>query len=429
MPFPSPSGSHTTNSTPVNEQPEHISDVYDQTTHIRDASVERTAFSSEDYLVDNNLVLGFIEGHKILVTYYHQETSTLNQRSSPSDTTAKRDHIELPVSKISNFELILPSNMANLDWNQESSAGTVTGEGMVHAGFEARVGDLFIYSLGNGLVGLFKISSVQPLSIHSNTTHRVSFTLKRANLDQVQRDELENRVIKHLYFDKTAFLTGNRTLLTSESKQKTDKIKRLRMIMMDFFYKEFFSHVLGSVVSPAPERSFDPYIVEFLNKIVSLEHSGKRLKQLYPNYGLTFDRTLWSRLLSPYNNSLKRLVSNYKVGYLSNSYVDVGSTGLTNRLFTTIVPDSNSETSIAEIQEGYILSQKFYDNDVTEGTGMSDFEKVVKAVIETGKVPDIDILISTYLETFYELEPIEQFRYIPILIYLCDVATTQLLRE
>jgi hypothetical protein len=424
MPFPSLSGSHNTDSPPVNEQPSNIQDVYDQVDHVRDVTVEKNAFNSSDFKVDRQLILGYLEGHKIQVTYYHVESSTYHQRSSPSDTTAKRDNIEIPLTKISEFELILPSNIGNLDWNQDASAGTVTGEGMVYSGFNAKIGDLFIYSLGEGRVGLFTVASVQPLSIYSTATHRISFILKNANVDTSERHLIEDRVVKHLYFDKRAFLTGDRILLTADSKLQSDTLKRLTSNMISFYYKKFYSYVSNSVVAPSPDYAYDPYIVEFLNKIVTIDQSGKRLRQLYPKVNLTYDYSIWARMLSFYNNSISGLVQHYRTTLATNTYVDVDSTGLTNKPYLMLITNPElGELELPSIQEGYILSSNFYTRTLSD---MDDFEKIVLEAIETRKISDIGSFITNYGSQFYELDTLEQFRYIPILIWICSIAQRQL---
>jgi hypothetical protein len=117
-------------------------------------------------------------------------------------------------------------------------------------------------------------------------------------------------------------------------------------------------------------------------------------------------------------------VQHYRTTLATNTYVDVDSTGLTNKPYLMLITNPElGELELPSIQEGYILSSNFYTRTLSD---MDDFEKIVLEAIETRKISDIGSFITNYGSQFYELDTLEQFRYIPILIWICSIAQRQL---
>ena len=74
-------------------------------------------------------------------------------------------------------------------------------------------------------------------------------------------------------------------------------------------------------------------------------------------------------------------------------------------------------------QQGYVLSPNFYAGDKS---AMNPFEFLVYAVIHDRKLVDIKEFVDGYLLRYSELTFDEQFYYIPIYLWLIDVALSSI---
>lgn len=413
------SGSLPQDSLPSDETPVDRADVFDQTPIVRDVSVQRNAFNAEAYPKDAALIAGYLEGSRITVTYYRSMAGGDNQRSSITDLTAQRDNISIPLEKITNFEITVPSGF-NFNYDPENSESTYGGEGITYPGFNPKHGELFLYALDSGTIGLFQINAVEPLSFYQERTHRINFALKQI-LTPEMKTLLDDRVQEEYIFDKTIYFSSNKTLLTESTYTQNRTLIQLREVLINYYYREFYKHELDTIISPA--GVYDPYLVRYLSMIVSFRDIPRRARQLYPDVDKTYRYTLWSRLLDDYNLSMRDLARHAESTIKQNTYLDVGITALLNRPLIIMRPDlrgvEDAMLATDAVSPEYVLKTPFYD----QNTGaMSPFEVIVYTAITQRKVLNVPELISDHLDLYHTLTPDEQYYRIPIMIRLIDIA-------
>lgn len=421
MAIPPLSGSLSSASQPSEGTPVDRADVFETTPIVKDVTVNRNAYVAEDYPRTSTLLTGYVEGATLTVTYYQSLTGGQG-RQSITDLTALRDNINIPLLKIAQFEMKVPSAFT-LAWDGEAAESTVTGDAVVYPGFAPKIGDVFIYTLSSGQVGAFVVGAVEPLSYYNERLHRVSFHMRSvATAELVQL--LEDRVKKRVVFDKQLFLSGNRTLLTEDSYALNRTLLQMRRVLAQYYYREFYSVELDSVLRP--DGIYDPYLVQFLNELVSYNDVRRRARQLYPLVDQTYRHSLWARLLDSYNLGLDDLCEVHQTQYKHNTYLDVGITALVNRQFVLLRPELQ-DTPSDELPEftsaGYVLSSAFYSKNTDD---MTAFEQRVYTAITTRTLPDVAAFIAADVDTYHQGEKLAQFYHIPLTIRLMDIARSTL---
>lgn len=358
----------------------------------------------------------------MVVTYYHITSLGNLNRGVITDSTAQRDAIDVPVMRISNFEMKVPAGFT-LTWDGESSESTVAGDAVVYPGVTPNLGDVFIYGLTSGQIGVFRVISVEPLSYHSSRLHRVSFQM-RSVLDATMQATLDDRVVKSVVFDKAMFFDGNKTLLTEDSYAVNKTMIQMRAIMLNDYYREFFADDIGSL--RRPDGIYDPYVVAFINQIVSFTETNRRPGQLLPEYEETYRHSVWHRL----NNRLSLSTAN--LCYLVESSVrghvfhDLSVNGLVNRPFIYLRPDLDPAVPAdwpTDVEAGYVLSEAFYTGNVP---GMNAFDTLIYEAITTRKISDVTAFIATYVDAYESWTPEERFYRIPAVIKLMALVRSNL---
>jgi len=241
------SGSISQESQPSELTPVNRADVFETTPIVKDVAINRNAYVSEDYPRTTALLAGYVEGAVLSVTYYHAIGSQRG-RQSITDITALRDNIDIPLMKISQFEMKVPTGFS-LAWDGEAVETSVSGDAITYPGFSAKLGDVFLYQLSTGQIGVFSINNVEPLSYYNERLHRVSFHMRSvATVELVQL--LEDRVKQRMVFDKQMYLSGNKTLLSEDSYSINRTLIQTRTILAQYYYREFFSPDLETDCQP-----------------------------------------------------------------------------------------------------------------------------------------------------------------------------------
>jgi hypothetical protein len=198
----------------------------------------------------------------------------------------------------------------------------------------------------------------------------------------------------------------------------------MKGVLTEYYYRVFYSETLGTLVRP--DGVYDPYVVEYLNAIVSFADVRTRLRQLYTRADEFFDYTLWSRLLNAYNLKMNDLVHVYDIRASTHAYTDVSVTALVNRNFIKLRPDLKDVAAenwpavpTEVVADGYVLSPAFYLGTVDS---MSAFEVIVRQAITQRQLLDVPGFIATHLDTYSAGTKEEQFYKIPLMLRLIDLA-------
>jgi len=182
---------------------------------VSDVNLNKFAIDSTTYPNTAKMILGFIKGKRILVTYYRGlKQGSGNIRTNTADYPTARNVLDNEYSKILNLEITLPKEL-DFEANPELASIDVSGEAMLYPNMNPSNGDVFTMGLGDGRIGVFQVSSVQPMSWRSDTIFAIKFTLQ-SFMGPEDIDPIEGSVVETFVFQKENYL-GNTVSLLKES--------------------------------------------------------------------------------------------------------------------------------------------------------------------------------------------------------------------
>jgi len=417
----------------------------DNQPYIKDTFVNRTAFNPTTYADDFKLLQRYISGSRITVTYFLISTPTGGlQRSEVIDPSSLRNPVQTSYTQINNFEIVIQEKGLQSSFDAEKMESKVVGVALLYPGMAPRMGDLFVTPIGDSKFGVFQIMAVDRLSYRQGSNHKITFFLREYATDEGIAS-IKLSVTKEVWFDKQTYLGDATTLLKADSYFYLKTLRQMRGILIRYYYNTFYDKSISSILSP--DGIYDPYLVNYLNSKISIQDSIKRPTQLFPGLQ-NYENSLWSRLTEVTNRQLTNIQSNYNVIRYRFSFLDISITSVVNRLMIAL--ENPNQVAIREtIQElippqrpipfsiggvggrgaryydvitdatGYVLSMNFYTGDKV---AMTPFEFLVYAVIYERRVDDIADFIDSYVNTYAQLTYAEQYYFIPIYLWMMDVA-------
>lgn len=414
MPLLAPSGSLTTTSLPKdNDKMVGISsevptneDTLDRLRYPSDIYTNHTALNNdrEEDILSN--LIGFSEGTPIVVTWFHKLDSLADTQTTYSDLSFISNSVNQSYLRINSFEIRLSAPL-EYNYDQQQNQSTLVGEASVYPGFEPLMGDLFIYTLQPGQLGIFKVNSApRRLTIKKLAGHIVSFELIKI-LDSAELDSLLERVRDIAWFDKQRFLNETAALITSDDVKDLEYMNQKYAELVHFYHTRFYDkYSLKSYVSP--DGYYDPYIVEFLKFFIPSEDiDGDFIQQLLPD-AVYMDRSFWMKLRDPKIVNWNNYVSDSYVGTYQTDSVSYLVNSLINR--TYLVLTTSTENTLL------VYSKYISDNVGGIDIGQFDtFDSLIAFYMEY-RVIDVDLLKDLF-DDVYEMDPMDQFYRIPVMLF------------
>lgn len=399
------------------DTPKNYQDELENLPFIRDPAQERLAFDAEQYPATYNTLLRFAEGSKIRVLYFQNIGNTVNNnRENLADYFMDRGDIHDAVTQISNFLIICTNDdPISMSWNQDKQAGTLTGEGIVLPNMNPSVGDMFVYEFDVGVFGLFRIGSAEPTKWGADKCYRITYQLQT----QLARDDvvtLTNKTSFRFVYDDINFLGQRGALLSQDRYLYLNRLKEYRVILSRYYFTKFYDENKCSFMRP--DGVYDPYLVWFMASKCSLKDVPYRPEQLYGHDLKSYDRTIWSRLLDRYNNTVGGLWSNVVLDTYVGGATDVSLTAIANTDYLTV-----NDATPGDSGNSYVFSMEFYQGLVAL---MTPLEVMVYSMITTRYLDQADILVNTYLTQYMSLSDMDQFYHIPMYLHMIDVSISSI---
>jgi len=392
--------------------PVSVDDVVDTVPAVADHRFDLTTFNVNDYPVTKKLLFAYIEGAKTTVTYFQlMDRKSLN-RDNVTDNVTNRDVTNSPYRKIKGFKIIVTDDFIQPSFNSESVSMDVTGEGMTLPGFEPRVNDLFYYDLHTGHLSVFKVTYVEPMTIHEDRLYRIKFSIRKF-LDHEFKDFLAKAVVDERNFNESTYLAGNHVLLTNNEWRAYQILTQMREVITKYYYKTFMNRDLKTLFHP--NGTYDPYVVKFMTTITEQSIAGVRPKQIYPDVENTYDYTIWARLLEEFNGIVSDLTTDWMEDtYMGRQYGGYYSSIL-NKAFVRVLPNltDQEKSSIAALKQNYVFSQAFYSQDFPSMDGL---EKHVYQMISKRELTDVDDFIDVHVNLYNSGTLEKQFYHIPAIL-------------
>lgn len=427
--------------------------------------IETVKVSTDDYrtaTVDakwtpRSSLLTHIGGSSWIVNYYAQ---ILDKDSNLSGQQYTKNPVYQSYKKIINLEIKVQTPL-NTDQDDANKEMNVTGSGILYPSVIPNEGDMFTADIGEGKLGVFRVTSSRKNSIFKEACYDVSYTLDTDNDDKLL--DLEQKTTVTYYFHKDYLTAGSNPLVIKNEMDTLINLKKVYDIMLYQYFKRFFSHEYKTLVVPSQTKpTYDHYLTAYILSMFGTQEAHELAYIRVLN--LDEDRvshcdTLWDALkqkdITLLNTAFTRvgLVSalSYSrmpthngirysgmgaVVYPKNPYITVDGSYVNNVkiIESEMVPSTDALTASnvliravnlkeldseigddlypVTVDDYYVLSGNFYNNTLQQST----LESAVTAYINRSQI-DTDQLYNT-ARNFHKWGSLEQFYYVPIIMTL-----------
>ena len=374
-------------------------DILDNRDYVSDTIAAKSTMS-ESSEIAKAIASYSAYGSNITVTFYHALNSDTLQRSWQTDFSASLDNVHYSYLRIKNFQMKLAESM-QYSYETGDTRSQLTGTAILYPNFCPSQGDVFIYQVDETHLGLFRIyEAPERMSIKASTVHQIKFILM-SFLTPEQVQKLNECVEDDYTFNLERYMNDDGALLTSGESTTLDDAKSAMNTLLNYYCSEFFETRIYNTFIES-ECLYDPYIVEFITKVIPLDKMPGYPTQLVPN-PVNWKRCFWYKLLDPSTVPNEVMISNcYKVLKEVN-YRTVGINALANRCYIAIMNDGKHPYPPFRIPTTY--------NSETQTLPMQ-----VKLYFDEGKVrPTILIDLA---DKILSSSRRAQFYYIPVIIFL-----------
>lgn len=339
-------------------------------------------------------------GSNITVTFFHALNADTQQRSWQTDFSESLDNVHYSYLKILNFQMKLTESLT-FSYTTEDVRSQLTGTAILYPHFCPNQGDLFIYEVEPGLNGLFRIyEAPERMSIKSSTVHQIKFILM-AYLTAEQIAKLNACVSDVNVFSLDRYLNDDGALLTTGESDMLNKAKSALSTLLNAYTSEFYETQIFNTFIES-ECLYDPYIVEFITKVVPLGKLPGYPVQLKSN-PINWKRSFWFKLLDPSAVPDEILISKCFKVLQEVNYRTAGINALANRCYIAIMKDGAHPYPPFRVPTTY-------DND-TQTLPMQ-----VRLYFDEGKVRPA--ILMDLADKVLSASRHAQFYYTPILIFL-----------
>lgn len=398
------------------EIPNTQSDVLNNMPFVTDTNLNKYAIDTQAAPNTTKMLVGFIKGKRVNVTYYRSlRQGGVNLRTNTADLPTSRNVLRTEYQKILNLEITLPRDL-EFEANPENATVGVSGDAMFYPNMNPNVGDIFTMGLGDGRIGLFQLSAVQPMSWRTDRIYTVKFVLQ-SFLAQGDSDPIEGAVTLTSVFSKENYLGGTAALLSEVTYTQLNKIREIRGNLIRYYHQTFFSSDLCSYLRP--DGIYDPHAVKFMANKITMNDIHVRPKVLTGSLPKYYKQTLWSRLEDRYNTTLYGIAKQYRVAPYSQTRMGAFVTELHG--YNVVTPDTDLTG-----YDDYLFTNAFYTGNVET---MTLEELRFYNAVTLRNAGDLTTLITTYLDPVFTLDLDVQYYKIPLYLHLIDMALQSQYRE
>lgn len=378
--------------------------------YIEDTFLTRTSLNVERFDKVYGTLLAYPEGTPVVVTYYHQHHSQRNIRSTPGDISHMENSVHKSITKISQFEFRITEGMQHT-FEKDDGFTTITGTGVTYSGFVPYVGDMFLYNMGDGKIGIFKINDVDRLSHRHASFFKIDFEITQY-LTKELLEKLDEGVTDVVVFDRHKYLNEGFVFLNHESYNTLKHLEDVRLSLCKYYSSRFFYKPAESYLRY--DGLYDPYLVKFLLMLLSIKDTKKRPLQLWQRMQ-NYDNTIWYWLKNPNDKPITEYGSvAFYEKHIATLY-DTDKNYLMNNIYLAI-GNPPPDTVDPDMYEQYVFSSDFYK----DATSLTMFEQMVKDFVLYKNIDPVKVL--DHVSGYSKLEDYCKFYHIPIYILLVDGA-------
>jgi hypothetical protein len=138
------------------------------------------------------------------------------------------------------------------------------------------VGDMFHASLSDGRGALFTVTAAKQMTILRDSTYQIDYTLVNYDNDVLLGDLLR-KISKDTTFVREFYALNKSPMLVDSELSNFQEIQQWLKTLPTMYFDLFFDRNFSTLLVPGQEKTtYDPFVVEFVRKIVSTD--------THPNY-------------------------------------------------------------------------------------------------------------------------------------------------
>lgn len=328
--------------TPQNKYAANSGDV-DNLNYIKDTYTTQSAQNSKRYPQEYRTILAYPEGYAMQVTYFHRNHPNIDTRSMSSELIDKDDAVHKDLTRILNLEMKLTEPLQS-EFREEDNTFLISGQAVMYPGLEPYIGDLFYLEIDNNNIHLFRVNNITPTTYRQERNYAISFSTYTKVNEEVYR-RLNSTSLTTMVFDKKSYFGSSEySLLTYDSYFVLTKLRSLRKSISQDLINFFFDSSVQSFIRP--DKVYDPYVVEYLKRKISVFDDGVRAVQLYPRLN-NYNRSIWYKLIDSNNTlDLSDLYYRWSIRFKAVDMFDSDINGLMEMNYLILTEDAKKSKSI-----------------------------------------------------------------------------------
>ncbi len=369
-------------------------------------------------------------------------------------------------SEIKNLELLVQTPLQSTQ-NTQNNLMIVTGSALVTANVVPNTGDSFLADIGDGVLGLFSVTSSIRKIYMMDSVFEIEYTLLGPANDLSERyEDLKKKVVTTTYYAKIIENNNRPSLIASQDYENVLNYQTELRKLVHSYFTNFFNLSFNTLLIPGQEPAtiLDIFLVRMILKIVDTDMSLNIQRINKPN--LTGEPylsqpTFWDAMLeqdygilaianqqmavadiyqfngNPYLESAKFSFIDYVVYpirpdeslFIENSEYPKGLSPLELKNSQVVLNGAQINTvtgvyalnnatipliNTTIIDQYYVLSEAFYNP--SSGLQMSVIEILVTDYLNRRSLNSS--MLNALLSNYRGWTRLDQFYYIPILIFL-----------
>lgn len=394
---------------------------------VKQSFVNKNSILSTRYKDMFDSLMQYSDGTPFVTEFYNGIDAQVDIVSGDTTLLTTKHNVHKQAHLIHNFEMRLEGGL-QYDYDEESTITSVQGTALLYPGFPVNIGDVFLYTLLDGSIGIFIINNAPPLSIERYSYRRVDFNLIKI-AEQDDLDNLNASITDEFYFDKQKYFTNDFSVLHAEDYLLLKDISKYETLMIKRYFDMFFVRPYNTILL-GDDNPYDPLLIEYMNKIVSIKDVQTKPYQWFGSISEYYENTIWAIFTDGIGNDPKMLKKKQillerqsppwvaiEAGLLGRNYILPLYEGQPKPHTDVIIETYTDDT--------YIFSNHFYNDTLGElapdDEEYDPFEVLVSETIKNRKVPDPVTFVTEYLEQVDTLTKEQAYYRIPIYIYLIRV--------
>lgn len=220
----------------------------------------------------------YVEGYTQTVNYYSAVRTADNDLAQLDEN---RDRQYQQYRKYENYEFKVDSPISH-SYDQNTAVSTVRGSAVVPNYIIPNVNDYFIAESGRRMMGLFRITEVQPLSISRKPAFLVEYDLVAHTAGQKESlfDNLENKVIATYHYSKNRLIEGLSPILLTSTHNFIQNLTREADSITKFYMESFFNKEMWTITIPGQDDYiYDLFLTNYLLLLLD-SNSHRYIKEL-----------------------------------------------------------------------------------------------------------------------------------------------------